>query len=175
MGSKAKELLDNLDALVRKRFEEGPVTSFYTACTKHMIDNLPLRNQILIDLRYLHPNMIKKNGAANGLSRLVENVYRCLGLLGSEFFELKEDDDLSDLKDKMKFELTALQLESNLPVKYKPDNGTKKTYEQPSYWKNAYSLVGIDESAHDEENKYRRIDDYWSDIAEIRDSITGAF
>lgn len=175
MGSKAKELLDNLDALQRKRFEEGPVTSFYTACSKHMIDNLPLRNQILIDLRYLHPNMITKNGAANGLSRLVENVYKCLGSSAAEFFELSEDSDLSGLKDKIKFELTALQLEANLPDKYKRDSGTVKTYEQPSYWKYAYSLVGINECEQDEENKYRRIDDYWSDIDQIRDSITGTF
>ena len=29
MGSKAKELLDNLNALERKGFEEGPVTFLY--------------------------------------------------------------------------------------------------------------------------------------------------
>ena len=45
----------------------------------------------------------------------------------SEFFELKEDEDLAGLKDKIRYELTVLQLESNLPVKYKPDNGTEKT------------------------------------------------
>ena len=71
--------------------------------------------------------MVKRSGATNGLARLVENVHKCLGSSASEFFELKEDNDLSGLKDKIKFEITSLQLEPNLSEKYKMDNGTKNT------------------------------------------------
>ena len=176
VGSKANELLDNLDPLEKKRFEEGPVTDFYAASAKHMIENLPLTKQILIDVKYFHPVMVCKKGAANALPRLAENVWKCLGSSAKEFFELEEGDDLSGLKDMIKFELTALQLDPNLPEKLKKeDTGTGKTYEQPSYWKHAYSLAGIEDGGQEEENKYRRIDDYWSDIADIRDSITGGF
>ena len=51
VGSKTRELLKNVDVLEKKRFEEGPVTSFYLTCVEYLLKNLPLNNQVLIDVK----------------------------------------------------------------------------------------------------------------------------
>ena len=51
VGSKTKELLTSIYSLENKKFEEGPTTSIYAECVKHLLANLPLNNQALIELR----------------------------------------------------------------------------------------------------------------------------
>ena len=114
VGSKTKELLTSIDSLEKKKFEEGPVTHFYAEC--------------------LHPNMKSKIGASNSLARLMETVWKCLRTSIQEFFEVKLNSSVSELKDQVKLDLTAFQLEANVPEIYKKDDANKKKqWEQPSY------------------------------------------
>ena len=50
VGSKTKELLASIDSLEKKKFEEGPVISFYAECVKYLLTDLPLDSQVLIDI-----------------------------------------------------------------------------------------------------------------------------
>ena len=143
-------------------------------CVKYLLTNLPLDNQVLIDVKYLHPNMKSKIGASNSLARLTETVWKCLGTSAQEFFEMKPNSNVSELKDQVKLELTAFQLEANVPEIYKDDANKKKQWEQLSYWTHAYALAGIEDEPVEEEYKYRNIDEFWSDMADIKDSTTGA-
>ena len=76
------------------------MTKVYVATAKYLIANLPLTNQILIDVKYLHPNMIGKSGASNSIQRLAECIWKCLGPSAKDFFECK--DNLSDFKDQIR-------------------------------------------------------------------------
>ena len=112
----------------RKKFEEGPVTSFYLECVKYLLTNLPLDKEVLIDVKYLHHNMKSKAGASNGLARLTETAWKCFGTSAHEFFEVKINSSVSELKDQVKLELTAFQLEANVPeIYYKDDANTKNS------------------------------------------------
>ena len=114
VGSKTKELLTSIDSLEKKKFEEGPVTHFYAEC--------------------LHSNMKSKIGASNSLARLMETVWKCLRTSIQEFFEVKLNSSVSELKDQVKLDLTAFQLEASVPEIYKKDDANKKKqWEQPSY------------------------------------------
>ena len=101
MGSKIKELLASIDSLEKKKFEEGPVTSFYAECVKYLLTNLPLNIQVLSDVKYLHLNMKSKTEVSNGLARLTETVWKCLGTYAQEFFEVKLHSSVSELKDQV--------------------------------------------------------------------------
>ena len=119
--------------------------------------------------------MKSKIGASNSIARLTETVWKCLGTSATEFFEVGPSSDVSQLKDQIKLELTAFQLEACVPEIYIKDNSNKKKMgDQPSYWKYAYALAGIQNEPVDEEYKYRNIDDFWSDMANNMDNTTGA-
>ena len=115
---KQKELLASIGSVQKKKFEEGPVTSFYSECVKYLLTNLSLDKEVLIDDKYLHSNMKSKTGASNGLARLTETAWKCLGTSAHEFFEVKLNSSVSELKDQVKLELTAFQLEANVPEIY---------------------------------------------------------
>ena len=109
VGSQKKQLVASIDSLEKKKYDEGPVTSFYAGCIKYLLANLRLENQVLIDVKYLHPNLKSKIVASNGLVRLTETVWKCLGISAQEFFEVKLNSSVSELKDQVKLELTAFQ------------------------------------------------------------------
>ena len=52
---------------------------FYVACSGYMLENLPLKNQLLIDVKYLHPTLRDKDGGINAIPRLANLVVSCLG------------------------------------------------------------------------------------------------
>ena len=155
VGSKTKELLASIDTLEKKKFKERPVSSFYAEFVKYLLANLPLDNQVLIHVKYLHPSMKSKIGASNSLARLTETVWKCLVTSVQECFEVKLNSSVSELKDKVKLELTAFQLKANVPEVYRKDDAyMKKQWEQPSYWKHAYALAGMEDKPVEDEYKY---------------------
>ena len=90
---------------------------------------------------------------------------------------MRWNSSVSELKDQVKLELSAFQLEANVPEIYKKKKknaNKKKQWEQPSYWKHAYTLAGIEDKSVEEELKYRNIDKFWSEMADIRESTTVA-
>ena len=119
VGTKAKELLSSIDNLGNKRFEEGPTTSFYAECVKYLLTNLPLDNQALIVVNYLHPNLKSKIRGSNSLAILMETVWNCLRTSAQELFEMKHHSNISELQDQVKLQLTTFALEANIPEIYK--------------------------------------------------------
>ena len=95
VGSQTKQIVASIDSLEKKKYDEGPVTSFYAGGVKYLLANLPLDNQVLIDVKYLHPNLKSKIVASNGLVRLTETVWKCLGTSAQEFFEVKLNSSVS--------------------------------------------------------------------------------
>ena len=93
---------------------------------KYLLANLPLDNQVLIDVKYLHPSMKSKIGASNILARLTETVWKCLVTSAQECFDVKLNSSVSELKDKVKLELTAFHLKANVPEVYKKDDANMK-------------------------------------------------
>ena len=54
MGTKTNIFLSKLDNLQRKKFEDEVATPFYASSTKYLLDKLPLDNQLILDVKYLH-------------------------------------------------------------------------------------------------------------------------
>ena len=74
----------------------------------------------------------------------------------------------SELKDQFKLEVTAFQLEANVPEIYKKGNANKKKqWEQPFYWKHLYALAGTEGKPVEEEYKHQNINEFWFDMADI--------
>ena len=119
VGTKTKELLSSIDNLGNKRFEEGPTTSFYAECVKYLLTNLPLDNQALIVVNYLHPNLKSKIRGSNSLAILMETVWNCLGTSAQELFEMKHHSNISELQNQIKLQLTTFALEASIPEIYK--------------------------------------------------------
>ena len=69
------------------------MTFFYGECVKYLLINVPLNNQTLIDVKYLHPNMKSKIGAS----------------------KVQPNSNVFELKDQVKLEFSAFQLEANVP------------------------------------------------------------
>ena len=56
----------------------------------------------------------------------------------------------------------------------KSEETKKKKGSQHPYWKYGYALVGIDDCKGDaHESYFRRIDEFWLEVRNIRDEITG--
>lgn len=102
VNSKSKELLAVTDSLEKKKSEEKSITSFYEGCVKYLLTNLPLVNQFLIDVKYLHPNTKSKIAVFNSLARVTEIVWQCLGTSAQNFIEVKPNSNVSELKYKVK-------------------------------------------------------------------------
>ena len=144
MGTKTNSLLADLDNLVKKKFVNEIVTSFYTASTEYLIGHFRLLNQVIIDAQYLHQNKRQKK-IVKPLLRLVSKVSKCLGDKFHNVFGVKKSFTVQDLQD-IKTEISSYQMESVPESFYMKKQETKRTsYEQPLYWRYAYRVAaGID-------------------------------
>ena len=79
IGSKSKSFLSELDSLQKNKFMDEIAVPFYVACSGYMLKNLPLKNQLLIDVKYLHPTLHDKDSGINAIPRLANLVVSCLG------------------------------------------------------------------------------------------------
>ena len=175
MGTKTNSLLTDIikDNLVKKKFVDEIVTSFYTASTGYLISNLPLGKQILIDAQYLHSNCRQKN-VEKPLLRLVGDVVKCLGGSFNDVFEVGKSCTVDDLKDIIKNEISFYRMETIPETFYLCKQKIKTTHKQPSYWRYAYEVAaGIEEEEEKDKEVFRRIDNYWTDVSQITDETTG--
>ena len=87
VGTKASSVvMKQLDALEAKQFYEN-AKKFLICCADYLQRNLPLDEQILIDIRVLHPtNRLMKNGP-NAIKRLAQNVIKVLGKKTNDVFK----------------------------------------------------------------------------------------
>ena len=67
-----------MDALQRKDFDEA-VSSFLRSCTKYLLNNPPLVNQIIKDARFFQPSLQQSNTAPNTISLLTLSIAQVLG------------------------------------------------------------------------------------------------
>ena len=66
-----------MDALQRKDFDEA-VSSFLGSCTKYLLNNPPLVNQIIKDARFFQPSLQQSNTAPNTISLLTLSIAQVL-------------------------------------------------------------------------------------------------
>ena len=67
-----------MDALQRKDFDEA-VSSFLGSCTKYLLNNPPLVNQIIKDAKFFQPSLQQSNTAPNTISLLTLSIAQVLG------------------------------------------------------------------------------------------------
>ena len=67
-----------MDALQRKDFDEA-VSSFLGSCTKYLLNNPSLDNQIIKDARFFQPSLQQINAAPNAISRQALSIAQVLG------------------------------------------------------------------------------------------------
>ena len=67
-----------MDALQRKDFDEA-VSSFLRSCTKYLLNNPTLVNQIIKDARFFQPSLQQSNAAPNTISLLTLSIAQVLG------------------------------------------------------------------------------------------------
>ena len=57
MGTKTNIILSKLNNLQRKKFEDEVATPFFASSTIYLLEKVPLDNQLILDAKYLHPNI----------------------------------------------------------------------------------------------------------------------
>ena len=67
-----------MDTLQRKDFDEA-VSSFLGSCTKYLLNNPPMDNQIIKDVRFFQPSLQRSNAAPNAISLLTLLIAQVLG------------------------------------------------------------------------------------------------
>ena len=95
-GTKASSLISKVDALKAKKFYET-AEQFLIKVSTYLQLNLPLDEQILFDVKVLHP-LQKNMSKANVIKRLAAVVIHALGKKAKEVFKFDgEDYQLIDL------------------------------------------------------------------------------
>ena len=112
-----------------------------------MMTSLPLYCQLLIDVKYLGPNLRSHSGSINAIPRLVEKIWKCLGDSAHQVFGVNKGCQVDEVKDLIKLEWSMFQIEKDIPDIKMRDEIKKSVshYTQPSYWKKAYELAGIEQ------------------------------
>ena len=67
-----------MDALQRKDFNEA-VSSFLGSCTKYLLNNPPLDNQIIKDARFFQSSLQQSHAAPNAINLLTLSIAQVLG------------------------------------------------------------------------------------------------
>ena len=177
MGAKTKSLLDALGSFEKKKFVDNVVFPFYAECAGYLLKNLPLKKQVIRDAKYLHPNSRSTSSTSvKGIARLTRTLAQCLGDAFHDVFQLKKEATVDSLVDEISCEWSLYSIDdipSSLIFKDEKTE-TAKRKSQPSYWKYAYGLCGIDDyDVNEDDYKFRRIDEYWLSIGKFTDDVTG--
>ena len=77
VGAKATTEMKNLDALEKKTVTV--MVGFLESCTKYLLNNLPLDNNIIRSAKCLHPENRHQKSALTNISYLIQVVIKALG------------------------------------------------------------------------------------------------
>ena len=136
-----------------------------------------MKNQLLIDVKYLHPTLRDKDGGINAIPRLANLVVSCLGESFHSVFLIDKEVTMDELVEMISTGDRLYQIEhipERMFINDKSEETKMKKVGQHPYWKYAYALVGIDDCKGDaNESYFRRIDEFWLEVRNIRDEITG--
>ena len=149
-----------MDALQRKDFDEA-VSSFLGSCTKNLLNNPSLDNQIIKDARFFQPSLQQINAAPNAISRQALSIAQVLGTDEMrKYFKLGSTATKFDLCDFVKKEFREYQT-CKVEDKKDEENHEKKRRLQYLYWKHAYGLLDIKQATDKSSEHCIKIVDYW--------------
>ena len=173
VGAKATSEMKKLKDEVEKKKVKECMVEFLQACSKYLLENLPLDNGVIKSAKCLHPENRHAKNALSDISYLAQKVIKALGDVAMrKTFRLKPDETKYDLIDKIRAQFQVYQMETIEETFYKHvKEGKKHTRTQKnSYWKEAYEIAGITDYACDQnDSSYKRLDDYWVRISELLD------
>ena len=176
---KANKLLKSVkDKLVKKSFVSGhQVTKFYIACAKHLMKNLPLNQQVIHDVQYLHPMLRNEKIMEKPLKRLAGTVAKCLGESFHDLFQLEKSCTVDEFENIVKSEIDFYRIEmipDSMIFLEKPEV-KKASQQKTSYWKDAFDILAGVRIDKTEENNfvYRRVDNFWLDVLDMKDVASG--
>ena len=149
-----------MDALQRKDFNEA-VSSFLGSCTKYLLNNPPLDNQIIKDARFFQPSLQQSNAAPNAISLLTLSIAQVLGTdKMRRYLKLGNTAVKFDLCDVVKKEFKEYQT-YKVEDQKDEESHEKKRRLQYLYWKYAYGLLDIKQTTNKSSEQCAKIDDYW--------------
>ena len=163
VGAKATTEMKNLGALEKKKTVTVMV-GFLESCTKYLLNNLPLDNNVIKSAKCLHPENRHQKSALTNISYLIQVVIKALGDDAMhKAFHSGQNKTKYDLIDKIRSQFQQYQMESIDESFYKYNETSKKdTYTQKTlYWKDAYKIAGIcsdDDNSND--GVFKRLVEY---------------
>ena len=176
MGTKTIELLNKnvKDKLVKKWFVKM-VKHFCVACAEHLLKNLLLNKQVLYDVQYLHPMLRTEKILEKPIKRLAGTIAKCLGESFHDTFEVEKSCSVEDFQDIIKTEIDFFRMETipeSMILHEKPKDRPKTT-QKTSYWEGAFMVAGVRDDKSDDDTVYRRVDNFWLDVLEMKDVVSG--
>lgn len=173
VGSRAERLLQNVDALEKKKISMA-LKNALVDCSTYLLEKLPITEQVIYDAQFIgyqSQSLDSPKKAANAIKRLAMHVANALGPVAlRKEFNLKEGASADDLVDLISEEFKLYQLEA-IPKSYTeatPDEKLTRK-ERPSYWRYAYGLMDVEQESEHRNSVYTRIDHYWKRVANILD------
>ena len=145
-----------MDALQRKDFNEA-VSSFLGSCTKYLLNNPPLDNQIIKDARFFQPSLQQSNAAPNAIILLTLSIAQVLGTdKMRRYFKLGSTATKYDLKKEFREYQTDKVADKKDDERYE-----KKRRLRYLHCKYAYGLLDIKQTTEKSSKQWTKIDDYW--------------
>ncbi|XP_065643869.1 uncharacterized protein LOC136075251 [Hydra vulgaris] len=171
LGTKVKLLLHGaaLPNLVDEKFRTE-CKEFYIASASYLQENLPFHVSLLKYAQFLRPKKRIAPGATSAISNLTLKVASVLEKQLGPVFHLNDISSTKEsLCDKVRDQWLSYQNEvipehfyinSQLPT-------TSVAQQQTSYWSYAFSTCYLNSIS--KQSKYKRIDNYWSQVGTICD------
>ena len=170
VGTKASSMVRKLDDAFEAKKFYGNAKKFLICCAVYLLKNLPLDQQILIDVQVLHPTYkLMKNGT-NAIKRLALEVTRVLGKKANDAFKHRgEDYQLIDVILKEFNDYTLHMIPESFYKKQNEESKKENSRQQYSYWSEAFKAAGV-ENIQNVSSEYTRIDHYWDKVEGLLDS-----
>lgn len=171
IGTRAKEILNDLsiNSDDKKEFRLRCL-AFYKAATTYLIDKLPISSHFLKDSQYLQPEKRNSISSLNAISRLSRTVGNALKNHLPLIFHVSQDINVQDLCDLIKDQWQIYQLlEINKDwFKIETSSAKEDRRNHENYWK-GLEKSWIEVTPKEDEEKFLRIDSFWSRIMEVKD------
>lgn len=171
IGTRAKSLLISHEIPQEKQTAfRRSCLKLFTKSTEYLQENLPLKNTILKDAQYLHPQKQQETQSLPAISRLTVATVRCLKNHLQKVYSIDASATSEDICDMVRQQWRQYQMESIAKdwLVISNDHDKPPVNSQTSYWKDVErswaDLVPIENAG-----EFVRIDHYWSRVFRIED------
>ena len=147
--------------LEKKKIEDN-LKEFLKASAHYRIQNLPIDNRILKGAKFISYSGRLESGAVNAIPCLTLNV-----AINRVFHEAESTK--YDLVDIVKRQFMEYQTEIILEHVYLKNQQGTSGLQQPSYWRAAYGIAGVELETKYEESTFKPVDDYRFQIYKLQD------